>query len=339
MGHSNFSGCPCDSPGIVVSATSSMDAPEPARPYLGIALKVASTIAFTGMATLVKLASERYPIGELTFFRSFFAIIPVFIWVGWRGELPTVLRTPHIGQHLIRSIAGAGAMFCGFTALSLLPIADATAIGYAAPLLTVVFAVLLLGEKVHVYRWSAVVVGLIGVLIILADYVVPGSSERSEHNVVGAAFAIGGAVLGALAATQVRSLVRYESAATIVVYFSLFTALFSLATLPFGWSLPTGADLAMMVAAGIFGGLGQVFLTQSYRFGDASLIAPFDYTSMLWSLVVSVLIFATWPSGMVLLGAGIVVLAGLFVIWREHRLGIERARSKRAQSPTNTPST
>jgi drug/metabolite transporter (DMT)-like permease len=316
-----------------------MDPSQNARPYLGIALKVASTIAFTGMATLVKLASERYPIGELIFFRSFFAIIPVFIWVGYRGELPTVFHTRHIGQHLIRSLAGASAMFCGFTALAMLPIADATAIGYAAPLLTVVFAVVLLGEKVHIYRWSAVIVGLFGVFVILSDYVIPGSAEAGEHNVVGAGFAVGGAVLSALAATQVRSLVRYENAATIVVYFSLFTALFSLATLPFGWVMPTATDFAMLVAAGIFGGLGQVFLTQSYRFGDASLIAPFDYTSMLWSLIVSVVVFATWPSGIVLLGAGIVIAAGLFVIWRERRLGIERARSKRAQSPTNTPST
>jgi len=316
-----------------------MDPPPTARPYLGIALKVASTIAFTGMATLVKLASERYPIGELIFFRSFFAIIPVFLWVGYRGDLPIVFHTRHIGQHLIRSIAGAAAMFCGFAALSLLPIADATAIGYAAPLLTVVFAVVILGEKVHIYRWSAVAVGLIGVLVILSDYVIPGAAEAGERNVGGAAFAIAGAVFGALAATQVRSIVRYESAATIVVYFSLFTALFALATLPFGWVMPGPLDFGMLVLAGIFGGLGQVLLTQSYRFGDASLIAPFDYTSMLWSLVVSLLVFATWPSPVVLIGAGIVIAAGLFVIWREHRLGIERARSKRAQSPTNTPST
>ncbi|MCB1376587.1 MAG: DMT family transporter, partial [Rhodobacteraceae bacterium] len=185
------------------------------------------------------LASARYPIGELTFFRSFFAVIPVFVWVGYRGELPSVFYTRHIGQHLIRSVAGASAMFCGFSALSLLPIADATAIGYAAPLLTVVFAVFLLGEKVHIYRWSAVFVGLFGVLVILSDYVVPGASGAGERSISGAAFAVGGAVFGALAATQVRSLVRYESAATIVIYFSLFTALFSLGTIPFGWVVPT----------------------------------------------------------------------------------------------------
>lgn len=305
-----------------------------ARPFFGIALKIASTIAFTAMATLIKLVSDRYPVGELTFFRSFFAIIPVFAWVGARGDFPSVFTTERIGAHFIRSVAGAMAMFLGFTALSMLPIADATAIGYASPLMTVIFAVLLLGEKVHVYRWSAVAVGLFGVLVILSDYVGPGATHTAEGSLVGALIGVASAVVGALAATYVRNLVRYEGSATIVVYFSLFTALFSLATLPFGWAIPGLADTALLVGAGICGGLGQVFLTQSYRFGDASLIAPFDYTSMIWALVVSLAVFGTWPSGVVLAGAAIVIGAGLFVIWREHRLGIERSRSKRAQTPT-----
>ena len=139
-----------------------------AQPLVGIALKVASTLVFTGMATLIKLVSARYPVGELTFFRSFFALIPVAAWVGWR-EFPHIFRTARFGGHVIRSIAGSIAMFCGFSALALLPIADATAIGYASPLLTVAFAVFLLGEKVHVFRWSAVAVGLSSVLMILSD--------------------------------------------------------------------------------------------------------------------------------------------------------------------------
>jgi drug/metabolite transporter (DMT)-like permease len=304
-----------------------------AQPLLGIALKVISTLAFTCMATLIKLVSDRYPVGELTFFRSFFAFIPVAAWVGWR-EFPAIFRTTRFGGHLVRSIAGSAAMFCGFTALSLLPIADATAIGYASPLLTVVFAVFLLGERVYIYRWSAVAVGLAGVLVILSDYVGPGASHVARGSLLGAGFAVGGAVLGALAATQTRSLTRIEPAATIVVYFSLLAAVAMLPTIPFGWTLPAVLDLAALVAAGIFGGIGQVLLTQSYRFGDASLIAPFDYTSMIWALAVSLLVFGTWPSWVVLAGAGIVILAGLFVIWRESVLGIERTRSKRAQTPT-----
>ncbi|KAB2862929.1 MAG: DMT family transporter [Bauldia sp.] len=311
-----------------------MAPPEHARPFVGIALKVASTIVFTAMATLVKLASARYPIGELVFFRSFFALIPVFAWVAWRGQFPSVFYTRRIRGHFFRSIAGATAMAFGFTALSLLPIADATAIGYASPLMTVVLAVLLLGEQVRIYRWSAVIVGLFGVIIILSDYVGPEASQVTKGSTIGAVVAVAGALTGALAATQVRVLVRHEGAATIVVYFSAFTALFALFTLPFGWGVPDAVDALILVVAGICGGLGQVFLTQSYRYGDASLIAPFDYTSMIWALVVSLVVFNTWPNLTMLTGTAIVVAAGLFVIWREHRLGIERTRSKRAQTPT-----
>ena len=301
---------------------------------IGIALKVASTIVFTGMATLIKLASARYSIGELVFFRSFFALIPVFAWVAWRGQFPSVFLTQRIGRHFFRSMAGAVAMACGFTALSLLPIADATAIGYASPLMTVVLAVFLLGERVRIYRWSAVIVGLFGVLVILSDYVGPEASQVSKGSTIGAIVAVAGAFAGALAATQVRAMVRHEGAATIVVYFSAFTALFGLFTAPFGWLVPDADDALILILAGICGGLGQVFLTQSYRFGDASLIAPFDYTSMIWVLIVSLLVFSTWPNGTMLTGTAIVIGAGLFVIYRERRLGIERNRSKRAQTPT-----
>ena len=308
-----------------------------AQPLLGIALKVASAIVFTAMATLIKLVSARYPVGELVFFRSFFALIPVFIWVGWRDHqiraVVNVFRTSRLSRHVIRSILGACGMFLGFSALWLLPIADATAIGYAAPLMSVVFAVLLLKERVHVFRWTAVAVGLGGVLIMLSDYVGPVGAGH-ERSVTGALVAVAAAVVGALAATYTRSLTRYEPAATIVVYFSALCALFGLFTLPFGWHWPTAEDTLFLVIAGICGGVAQVLLTQSYRFGDASTIAPFDYTSMIWVLIVSLTVFGTWPSPTILVGTAIVIAAGLFVIWREHRLGIERTRSKRAQTPT-----
>jgi drug/metabolite transporter (DMT)-like permease len=200
--------------------------------------------------------------------------------------------------------------------------------------MTVVFAVFLLGERVHVYRWSAVAVGLCGVLVILSDYIGPEATHSSTGSLTGAGVAVAGAVVGALAATYTRSLTRIEAASTIVVYFSTLTAVFSLATVPFGWAVPDVRDLAALIVAGICGGIGQVLLTQSYRFGDASLIAPFDYTSMIWALTVSLAVFGTWPSGIMLSGTAIVISAGLFVIYREHRLGIERARFKRAQTPT-----
>lgn len=307
------------------------------QPLLGIALKVISTLAFAGMATLIKLVGDRYPVGEVVFMRSFFALIPVFVWVAWRdrrlASVVTVFRTTRVWNHVIRSASGVIGMFFGFAALARLPIADATGIGYASPLLTVIAAVFILKEKVYLFRWTAVAVGLVGVVIILSDYFIPDSGGH-ERNAFGAALAVAAATTGALAATYTRSLARYEAAATIVVYFSSLCALFGLLTLPFGWVQPDPRDALFLVLAGIFGGVGQVLLTQCYRFGDASTIAPFDYTSMIWVLIVSLTIFGVWPSHTVLIGSGIVILAGLFVIWRERKLGIERTRSKRAQTPT-----
>ena len=301
-----------------------------AQPLLGIALKVSSTLAFIAMATLIKLVSDRYPVGEIVFFRASVGLIPVAVWVGWR-QFPRTFRTHRFGGHVVRSIAGATAMACSFAALRFLPIADATAIGYAQPLMTVIFAVLLLGERVHMFRWSAVVVGLGGVLVILSDYVGPEASATSHASTVGALFAVASAVAGALAATQTRNFTRIELAPTIVAYFSSLTAGFSLATLPFGWVVPGQLDLLALIGSGLCGGLGQVFLTQSYRFGEATLIAPFDYSSMLWALIVSLAIFGAWPSATVLVGAAVVIGSGLFVIWREGRLGLDRSRSRRAQ--------
>lgn len=299
------------------------------QPLLGVLLKVISTVAFTAMATLIKYVSDRYPAGEVAFFRSAFALIPVLIWVGYKQQIPAVFITPRIGGHLLRSIAGATSMFFGFSALARLPLSDATAIGYASPLMTVILAVVLLGEKIRIYRWTAVVIGLLGVLVILSGYVGQSGPDRST---IGAVFSILAAFFGALAATQTRRLTWVESPGTIVVYFSLFTALFMLATSPFGWVAPRWEDAPMLVGCGVFGGIGQVLLTQSYRHGEASLIAPFEYVSMVWAILVGYFLFSNVPSSTMLVGSAIVIGSGLFVIYREHRLGLKRNRDRLAKT-------
>ncbi len=307
-----------------------MEAAHNRHPLFGVMLKVISTIAFTAMATQIKLVSDRIPAGEVAFFRSAFALIPVLFWVATRGQLTTVFSTPRIGGHLLRSIAGASSMFCGFTALGLLPLSDATAIGYAAPLLTVILAAVLLGETIRIYRWTAVVVGLVGIVVIVSGYVDSGGPDRSA---IGAAFALAGAAFGALAATQTRRLTWSEDPSTIVVYFSSFTALFMLVTLPFGWVLPTSGEWVLLVGCGICGGIGQVLLTQSYRYGEASLIAPFEYVSMVWAILVGYLLFDTLPGLSMLIGSAIVIASGLFVIYREQWLNLARARRAAVKTP------
>lgn len=299
---------------------------------LGISLKIISTLAFTAMSTLIKLVGAGYPTGQVVFFRSFFALVPLLIWLASRNELIDAVRTTRFFGHLRRSLAGSMAMFCGFTALALLPLPDATAIGYATPLMTTALAALVLKEVVRVYRWSALGVGFVGMLIMMIPYFKAGGGGISGGQAVGAMFGLLGAFCGAVASVEIRRLAQIEKTGAIVFYFSSTAALFGALTAVFGWRMPSLHDGAILVMAGIAGGVGQILLTSSYRFAPASVIAPFDYTSLIWALAVGFVVFADVPEPLVLVGATLVILAGLFVIWRERQLGLEDRRRREREA-------
>ena len=225
-------------------------------------------------------------------------------------------------------------MGLGFAGPGYLPLPEVTAIGYAAPLLTVIFAAMFLGEDVRLFRLFAVAMGLAGVLIIVSPRLtVLGGEAASHREAFGAMLVLGGAVFAALAQVFVRKLVQVEKTAAIVFYFSLTATVLSLVTLPFGWVMPTLAEAAILIGAGLLGGVGQILLTSSYREADASLVAPFDYASMIFALLIGYFAFAEVPTGTMLLGAAIVVAAGILIIWRERQLGLERARQRKAMTP------
>lgn len=284
------------------------------------------------MAALMKLLSETLPIGEVMFARSFFALLPLSVWLAWRGEFPAALKTRNIKGHVLRGAFGGVALGSYLVALTYLPLPDVTAIQFLAPLLTLALASVLLGEVVGIFRWSAVGVGFIGVVLILWPYLGHGWTTADE-GAIGALIAVLAAALTSLAMIQVRHLTGSETTGSIVFYFSVTCALLALLTMPFGWSMPTPREAALLVTIGLIGGVGQILLTQSYRFAPASVIAPFDYTAMIWSLILGFMIFGEVPVPIVLVGAAVVIAAGLFVIWRERRLGIERARQRRAGQP------
>lgn len=324
------------------SASSSSSAPEPGpkpspdlnhyNPRLGITLKVGSALLFTGMVALVKILSARYPVGEIIFARSFFGILPVLAMAAWRGELPGAFHTKRPMGHISRAVVGGLAMTFWFAALARLPLPDATAISFAAPLITVVFAALILHETVRIYRWSAVVVGFIGILIILSPHL--GGSVEGPETATGSAFAFTSAVFMALAMITVRRLTGTERTSTIVIWFAGVTSIMALMSAPFGWVMPDATDFAMLLCMGLLGGVGQILLTSSYRFADASTIAPFDYSTMLWTVIVGWLVFSDVPSVEVIAGALIVIGAGVFVIFRERALGLDRSKERRTVTPS-----
>lgn len=300
----------------------------------GIAFKLSSVCVFLGMSSLLK-ASEGVPSGQLVFFRSFFAIVPIIAYLVWKGELGVGLKTKHPISHLLRGLVGTGGMMTGFFALTQLPLAEAITISYATPLLIVVFSAVFYHEQVRLYRWSAVLIGLVGVIIIIWPRltVFSGGIADMSGATLGAVSALVAAGFAATAMVLVRKLVETERSATIVLYFSVTSSVFGLATLPFGWVMPTTEQFALLIGAGIFGGIGQILLTESYRHADMSVVAPFEYASLILSVAIGYLIFRDTPTIEMLIGGAIVVGSGLFIIYREHKLGLERKRASEVSPP------
>ncbi len=303
------------------------------NPMLGIGLKIVSVLVFVAMQTSLKGLGEDVPPGQMVFFRSFFALVPVALYLAWVGEMRTALRTDDLGGHFLRGSIGVTSMGLGFYAIGRLPYPEWIAISYAAPLLTVVFAVIFLRETVRAYRWAAVLVGLCGILVVVAPNLTLFGEALRPGAMTGVVAALTGAAFAAVAMIQIRRLVRHERTATIVVYFSLTSSVLSLGTLAFGWVWPNPQQLTLLVLAGLCGGVGQLLLTSCYRYADTSTIAPFEYTSMLLAVLIGYLLFEETASAATLAGGAIVIGAGVFIIVREHRLGLERRRARKATPP------
>jgi len=305
-----------------------------AGPLRGITLKVLSVCCFVVMATLLK-ATETIPAGELVFFRCFFAIVPVVVYLTFKRQLRTALVTANPMGHVVRSFIGVTSMGLGFFALTRLPLPETTAIGYASPLLIVVFSALLLKERVHLFRWSAVLIGMLGVVIILWPRLTlfSGGTPLGNTETVGAIAALGAAVMSAFAMMQVRKLVQTERTETIVIYFFVCASLLSLLTLPLGWQWPTPQQAVLLVCAGFAGGIGQLLLTSCYRYADMSVIAPFEYVSLILTIIIGLVVFAEVPTLAMLRGALIIVASGIAVILREHYLGLDRIKAREASTP------
>jgi drug/metabolite transporter (DMT)-like permease len=288
----------------------------------GISFKLVSALLFAAMSVLVRYLGQTAPIGQIVFFRSAFAILPVLAIYAWRRELRDAIYTKRPLGQLGRGSLSVCGMFSNFASLARLPLADATAISFASPLITVALAALILHEKVRIYRWTAVLVGFGGVLVMLLPHL--QVAYLGAVASVGVMFALLAAVCNAGTVIQTRRLVQTEKTPAIVFYFSLICAIAGALTLPFAWYSPSPVELAALIATGILGGVAHIFLTESYRFAPASVVAPFDYTSMIWALLLGFWVFGEVPTPLVFVGAAIVAAAGLFVIWRERQLGLKR---------------
>ncbi|MGE3244878.1 MAG: DMT family transporter [Beijerinckiaceae bacterium] len=302
---------------------------------LGIWLKLIAVLLFTVMLALAKGYSQ-YPLAVIIFFRSFFALVVLVVWLAWRGAFPRALHTRRLPAHLVRSIAGIGSMFFIFAAYGMIPLAEATAIGYVQPLMVALLAALILRERITRLRIASIAAGFAGVILMLWESI-GGVGGGGQQHALGAFSALMGAGLVAIAFIQIRRLTLTEDTGAIAFYFQATTTLAALAVLgaavlwPSGaplaetmhsqvWVWPRGFDWVALILIGVLGGVGQILMTQGFRYADASILAVFDYSSLIWAVLIGLAIFGETPTSYVMAGAAIVIAAGLAVVWEENQL-------------------
>ena len=293
----------------------------------GIVYMIASVFIFAVANAIGKWLLATYPVNEVIFFRCAFALLPCTVLVMTHGGL-SALRTNRVREHALRSASQFLSMVCIFTAFRMMPLADAVAIQFASPLFLTVLSIFILGERVGIHRWSAVLVGFAGVMIMVRPG--PGLLES------GALFALGNAIISASVTIAMRRMSITESSTTLVAYQGLFTAFLSLCLLPFGWVTPSWFDALLLAALGITSGVGQFCWTQAFRFAPAAVAAPFSYMSMVWALGFGFVIWGEVPTVALLGGGAVVAASGLYILYRETVRRRQAPRDPLTTAPVQT---
>jgi drug/metabolite transporter (DMT)-like permease len=286
---------------------------------LGIALRIGAATCFALMATLIKLGYEAGATTvEMAFYRFVFGLPPLLAWVAWTHN-SGVWRTERPFAHVWRVAIGLTTMMLAFAALYFLPLAESTTIGFAAPLFAVMLSALVLGEKVGIYRWGAVALGLVGVLVVMRP-------EGSHLPLAGLALALMSAFGSGLVSITIRQISRSEGTQTIVLWFTLGSMAVLALFMPFFAQSHDASAWLVLIALGTVGGFGQICLTGALRYAPVAVVVPFDYVQLVWAVLLGWLVFADQPATTTWIGAAIIAASGLFTLYREHKLGREKPR-------------
>ena len=280
----------------------------------GIVLMCLSTVAFSIMHGLVRFVSEVLPPFQIAFFRNIFGL--AFLLPLLMRSRFAVLRTRQIGLHALRGVINMAAMLMFFTALSISPIAKVTALGFTAPIFMAILAVIVLGERFRIYRWSAIFLGFVGMLIILR----PGLVVIDT----GALLVIGSAVLWAVAMLIIKIQSRTESSLTIVAYMGIFLGVFSIAPALWVWQPFELQTLGLMVLIGLFGSIAQMAISESLKETDPTALMPFDFLKLIWTAMIGAWFFAEIPDMFTWIGATVIFSSGLFIAFRERSVRGQR---------------
>lgn len=281
------------------------------KPFRIFLCACAAITLFAVMNMLVKMVTETQSVPQALFFRNIIGLIPVLILIARSDERWGLLKTTRHGGHFFRSFVGLLSMSCFFWSFALLPLADATAIHFAAPLILTALSVPLLKEHVGAHRWGAVIIGLAAVIFMIN----PGGNS----NLFGSAVALCAAFLSSFAMIAIRRLGSTEHSLTIVFYFTAWSTLFTGIAMFFAWTPVDGHALLLLVALGLTGGLGQVFLTYCYAHAPAAYVSPFNYLAIVYAAGLDFLVWGKVAGWHIIAGSTVIIATGLYIVYREAR--------------------
>ena len=286
------------------------------RPFFALGLRLCAALMVSTLFMLVKLAGKTgVSLPEIMFWRQAIPLPLILGWMAARGRIDH-LATRRLPSHAGRAVSGTIGMVCNFGASMLLPLAVATVFNFTTPLFAVVLGAGLLHEQVGRWRWLAVLLGFLGVLVIAQ----PGSAGAAAIPPLGAAAGLGSGFMVALISIQIRDLGKTEQSMATVFWFSLFGTLFTAPFLPFVMEHHTSAQWLMLCGIGVVGASGQILMTSALRYGAVASVIVMDYSALIWTTIYSRHIFHQSPPSHIWLGAPLIVAAGLVIAWREHRL-------------------
>jgi drug/metabolite transporter (DMT)-like permease len=275
-----------------------------------LGLMFVSTFFFASMHASIRYLSGAIHPFEIAFFRSLFALVVVAPWFYREGF--ALLRTRHIGLHGLRAVFNVFAMLSFFYALSITPLSEVTALGFTAPIFTTMLAALVLGEAVRLRRWSAIVVGFVGTLVVLR----PGFVEIGT----GQALVLFSSLVWACALLVIKTLGRTESSATIIAYMALLMIPLTLVPAAFVWRWPDAVQLSWLLLIGVLGGTGQLCMTEALRRAETAVVMPIDFCKLLWVAIIAYLAFGEVPDRYTWLGGAIIFASAMYIAYRERQV-------------------
>jgi drug/metabolite transporter (DMT)-like permease len=282
----------------------------------GCLLMLLSTVMFAAMHTAIRHATQHLPAVEVAFLRNVLGLVVILPLLVRHG--PSLFYTRKLGLHVLRAVLNVVAMLTFFIGLSLTPLARATALSFTAPLFTALLSALLLGEVFRWRRWTAIVCGFIGTLVILR----PGLQALDT----GALLVIGSSLVWSLAVIDIKVLGRTESSITITAYVTVLMIPMTLVPAVVVWQAPPPELWGWLLFIGVIGTLGQIVVTEAFKLADMTVVMPLDFLKLIWATAFGIILFGEVPDLLTYIGAAIVFASSFYIAWREAKVRKERAR-------------